>query len=109
MSDSFLLFLILQADDGYVFIWSMSDGKEIQKLSPKQGPIVVVEWFNCAHLSQCYFLLSGGADGTVKMWRKTQEQVILVSSFPFGYLPTFWLFQGPLPFSRNASRCRECH
>lgn len=78
---------LLSADDGYIFLWSISEGTPVQKLSPKQGPIVVLKWLNCPHISQTsYFLVSGGADGTLKLWKKSDKQVIIL--FSLSYFPS---------------------
>ena len=73
------------ADDGYLFIWS-SDGSIFQQISPKQGPITVVQWLNYPHVPQTHFLISGRADGTVKLWKKIKGQVLSVL-----YLLVFWV------------------
>ncbi|KAF9230188.1 WD40-repeat-containing domain protein [Melanogaster broomeanus] len=58
-------------DDRYILVWTLAEGRLVQRLSPKQGPIAVVRWFSDSQESKATYLISGGADGTMRLWKKS--------------------------------------
>ena len=70
-----MFMLLFIADDGYIYIWALSSGAQLQRLSPKQSPVLALEWLSYSYTSRTHFFISGGADGTVKLWKKQKEEV----------------------------------
>jgi WD40 repeat protein len=87
-----LLFFI--ADDGYIILWCLSNGAHLQKISPKQGPVVALQWLSYSYVLHTHLFISGGADGTVKLWKKQKEEVQLsaVKFLTLFYLLIIWLY-----------------
>ncbi|KAF8988819.1 WD40-repeat-containing domain protein [Cyathus striatus] len=67
------------ADDGYIMIWEVSTGKRLQRISPRQGQIVSIRWMEDPRRSRASYIVSGGADGTLKLWKRSDKQ----STFDF--------------------------
>ncbi|EGO28142.1 hypothetical protein SERLADRAFT_433992 [Serpula lacrymans var. lacrymans S7.9] len=61
------------ADDGHIRIWSLTAGKLKQIIKPKQGPISCLLWFSFPQAPRDSYIMSGGADGTIKMWQKFES------------------------------------
>lgn len=71
------------ADDGHLLVWSLVTGKLNQRAKPMSGPLNYVLWMHRPELPKSMFLITGGADGTVKLWGKLQGTVRhYLMSFP---------------------------
>ncbi|KAM6491036.1 WD40-repeat-containing domain protein [Amanita muscaria] len=66
-------YLASGADDGYVYIWSLSTGQVSDKFNTRQGPVVAVEWLDHPSTIDTQHLISAGADGTVKLWKREKD------------------------------------
>jgi hypothetical protein len=66
----------LKADDGRIIVWSVYEGERFQTINSGQGPVVSLEWLTSGHASgRC--IISGGADGTLKLWERRHGDVSL--------------------------------
>lgn len=64
------------ADDMSIAVWSVATGRLMQSIDDSgQGPIVDLRWIYPSYAPREYFLISGGASGTIKLWKKTETSV----------------------------------
>ena len=66
---------LMTDDDRYVFIWSLPMARFTHKFHAGQGPIIALEWFDHPNSTDVKYLVSAGADGTVKLWKLSNDQV----------------------------------
>ncbi|KAM6491158.1 WD40-repeat-containing domain protein, partial [Amanita muscaria] len=66
-------YLASGADDGYVYVWSLSTGRISDKFNARQGPVVSIEWLDYPSTVDTQHLISAGADGTVKLWKREKD------------------------------------
>lgn len=59
----------MKGDDGYAWITDM-DSLDRQRLSTKQSSVVAAKWLAYSQASGVIWLVTGGSDGTLKIWRK---------------------------------------
>ena len=69
------------ADNGYIRIWSVQIGKVEQVLLAYQGPVTAVEWVQHSNMLG---MISAGADGTLKLWKRSTLTVSHSASSIFG-------------------------
>ncbi|KAG2006836.1 hypothetical protein CC2G_014579 [Coprinopsis cinerea AmutBmut pab1-1] len=60
-------------DDGYLWITDLDTGSR-QKVSTKQECVVEVKWLPYAQASGVVEIITAGADGTCKLWRKAGRE-----------------------------------
>ncbi|KAI6139554.1 WD40-repeat-containing domain protein, partial [Pisolithus tinctorius] len=66
-------YLASSSNDSCVIIWNMRTGKQVQSISARQGPITVIRWYcDTMDYNSC-FLISGGMDGTLRLWKKPDK------------------------------------
>ena len=78
------------ADDGYIRIWSIQTGKIEQIIPAYQGPITALQW---VQQSNSLGMILAGADGTLKLWKRS---AVTVSHFVHGVLGSSKRFLGKI-------------
>ncbi len=64
------------ADDGRVIVWHCASGNEHQTVLPGQGQVTGLQWTRSAQPSWAIYLITSGADGTIKLWKKRDAKVL---------------------------------
>ncbi|TEB26915.1 hypothetical protein FA13DRAFT_1795162 [Coprinellus micaceus] len=74
-------YLASGGDDHHIYIYKLSTnktnagyGRHLQKLSPQQGQITILKWICYPASTGTYFFVSGGADGTMVLWKKGENE-----------------------------------
>ncbi|KAG6370203.1 WD40-repeat-containing domain protein [Boletus reticuloceps] len=62
-------------DDGKIILWSLDDGTLLQHINARQGPVVSLQWLHHSDNVRRKYLISGGAAGTVHLWRIEDEML----------------------------------
>lgn len=56
-------------------MWSLPGTQFTHKFNAGQGPIIALEWFDYPNFVDVKYLVSAGADGTVKLWKLSNDKV----------------------------------
>ncbi|KAG2744842.1 WD40 repeat-like protein [Suillus brevipes Sb2] len=67
-------YLASGSDDGHIILWSLAEECEVLRIRPKQGAITSLKWVVSLLTSAEWFLLSGGADGTLQLRKLSNDK-----------------------------------
>lgn len=69
----------MTANDSHIILWSLAEQCEVLCIRPKQGTITSLKWVVSLLTSTEWFLLLGGANGTLQLRRLSNDKVIFSS------------------------------
>jgi len=62
--------------DGAVLTWDLTSGEQLQRVRGHEAPVTALHIFSPSASASSLLLLSGAADGTVKLWDPRSKQLV---------------------------------